>query len=82
MSSSFLGNRSTRAALFASLLVSPALAATCQFMGGPLFGAIEPPLAVDANCIDPDYNEKTFVIDTTQQHTVKLPDGSTISYGS
>src|SRR4051794_15073004 len=68
-------------ALFASvLLVSPASADTCRFIGGPQFGGIEPPLAVDANCTDPDYNDKTFIIDSTQEQTVKLPDGSTIGY--
>ncbi|HXB75628.1 MAG TPA: PKD domain-containing protein [Candidatus Acidoferrales bacterium] len=80
MSSSFLRDSSVRAALFASLLVSPALAATCQFIGVTQFGGIEPPLAVNADCTDPDYNDKTFVVDITQQQTVKLPDGSTISY--
>ena len=63
-----------------SLLVSPALGANCQFIGGPQFGGIEPPLRVNANCTDPDYNDKTFVVDTTQQQTVKLPDGSTITF--
>jgi hypothetical protein len=80
MSSSFLRNSSIRGALFAALLVPPVFAATCQFIGVPQFGGIEPPLRVDADCTDPDYNEKTFVVDGTQQQTVKLPDGSTISY--
>src|SRR4051794_25335961 len=80
MSSSLLRNRSIRAALFASLLVSPALAATCRFVGGPQFGGIEPPLAVDADCIDPDYNDNTFAVDSKQQQTVKLPDGSSVAY--
>jgi len=58
----------------------PATAATCEFVGGPQFGGIEPSLAVDANCVDPDYNDKTFVIDSTQQQTLKLPDGSEVGY--
>src|SRR4051812_33633914 len=80
MSLSLLCNNGIRIALFAALLVSPGLAATCAFTGGPQFGGIEPPLAVDADCIDPDYNDKTFVVDSTQQQTLKLPDGSTTSY--
>src|SRR2546427_469154 len=56
LSSSFLRNSSIRGAFFAALLVSPILAATCQFIGGPQFGGIEPPLRVDADCTDPDYN--------------------------
>src|SRR5689334_3295905 len=47
-------------ALVAMLLVSPVCAQTCRFIGGPQFGGIEPPLAVDGACTDPDYNEKTF----------------------
>jgi hypothetical protein len=62
------------------LMASSALAATCQFIGGPQFGGIEPPLAVDATCMDPDYNDKTFVIDSTEQKTLRMPDGSTIPY--
>lgn len=57
-----------------------ASAATCQFIGGPLFGGIEPPLAVDATCTDPDYNEATFVIDSTEQKSLTLANGTVISY--
>jgi hypothetical protein len=53
---------------------------TCQFVGGPQFGGIEAPLAVDGTCTDPDYNDKTFVVDSTTRQTLKLPDGSTIPY--
>ena len=66
--------------LAAVLIALPAFAVECRFIGGPQFGGIEPPLVIDAACTDPDYNEKTFVIDSTQQLTLKLPDGSTISY--
>ncbi len=66
--------------LIAALLASRMLADECEFIGGPQFGGMEPPLAVDANCTDPDYNEKTFVIDSTRQQTLKLPDGTTIPY--
>jgi len=67
-------------ALLASLMASTAWAATCQFIGGPQFGGLEPPLAVDADCTDPDYNEKTLAIESTEQKTLKLPDGSSIGY--
>ncbi len=67
-------------ALLACASTSPATAATCQFVGGPQFGGSEPPLAIDAICTDPDYNATTFVIDSTQQQTLTLPDGTTIPY--
>jgi hypothetical protein len=63
-----------------ALIHSAASAQTCNFVGGPQFGGIEPPLAVDASCVDPDYNEKTMVIDSTLQKSLKVADGSTISY--
>lgn len=69
-----------RASLLLTLMVLPAFAADCKFVGGPQFGGIEPPLTIDATCTDPDYNEKTFVVDSTQQLTLKLPDGSTVPY--
>jgi hypothetical protein len=68
------------AALLVSLIALPAEAQTCKFIGGPQFGGIEPPMAVDAECTDPDYNAKTFVIDSTQHQTLTLPDGSTMTY--
>lgn len=58
---------------------SPVAAATCPFVGEPRFG-IEPPLAIDATCIDPDYNAQTLVIEATEQKTLTLPDGVTIPY--
>src|SRR5437879_4602485 len=75
-----LRSSSLRALLVLSFVASPALAADCKFIGGPQFGGAEPPLAVDAACIDPDYNEKTFVMDSTQQQTLRLADGLTIPY--
>ena len=78
--SSALQTAGFRASLMLVFLVSPALAEDCKFIGGPQFGGIEPPLAVDATCIDPDYNEKTFVVDSTQQLTLELRDGSTMPY--
>jgi hypothetical protein len=71
---------SFRPSLILMLMVSPALAADCKFAGGPQFGGIEPPLAVDATCTDPDYNDKTFVVDSTQQLTLELRDGPTMPY--
>lgn len=62
------------------LLVSPANGAPCRFTGGPQLGGIEPPLAVDGDCSDPDYNDKTFVIDLTEEQTLTLSDGSTVRY--
>ena len=52
----------------------------CQFLGGPQFGGAESPLAVNGTCIDPDFNDKTLVIDSTQQQVLKLPDGTSIPY--
>lgn len=67
-------------ALVATLLASSACADTCRFIGSPQFAGIEPPLAVDGVCTDPDYNDKSFVIDLTQEQTLKLSDGSTVRY--
>ena len=67
-------------ALIAGLVATPTLAATCPALGGPQFAGIEPAMAVDADCTDPDYNEKTFVLDRTEQKTFALPDGTTISF--
>lgn len=36
---------------------------------------IEPQLLIDADCVDPDYNEDTFVIDKTEQLTYQVQDG-------
>lgn len=62
-----------------ALAASPALAETCAFVGGPQYGS-EAPMTIDAACIDPDYNDKTFVIDSTKSLTLALPDGSAIPY--
>ena len=67
-------------AVIVALIDSTASAQTCKFVGGPQFGGIEPPLAVDASCVDPDYNDKTMVIDSTKEKSLKVADGSTISY--
>ncbi|WP_247046281.1 tannase/feruloyl esterase family alpha/beta hydrolase [Arthrobacter rhizosphaerae] len=47
----------------------------------PVAGSdVEPPLAVDATCADPDYNEGTFVVDSKQQLVYTDPSGQTIPY--
>ena len=61
------------------LVASPAHAATCPSVGEPRFGD-EPPMMIDAQCVDPDYNEKTFVVDSTKSLSLTLPDGSAIPY--
>lgn len=60
----------------------PAAAAeeTCQYMGDVLFGNVEPPLAVNATCTDPDYNETTLAIDSAQQLAFTDSGGRTIPY--
>jgi hypothetical protein len=59
---------------------TPAWAAACKPAGDALFGGVDAPLAVDADCTDPDYNSDTLVIDATEAKTLKLPDGGTIGY--
>jgi hypothetical protein len=59
------------------LAASPALAETCKF--APMTqmkidAGVEPQLLIDADCVDPDYNEQTF-IDKTEQLTFQMPDG-------
>jgi hypothetical protein len=68
------------AALLAGLVSLTATAPTCQFIGGPQFAGMEPPLAVDGSCTDPDYNEETLVIDSTEQKTLDLADGTKLTY--
>src|SRR5206468_1660024 len=41
---------------------------------------VEPQLLIDGTCTDPDYNEKTFVIDKTEQLTFQVPGGPLIPY--
>lgn len=66
----------------AGLLLSlpfPAWAAACPADGAAMYGS-DAPLTVDAVCVDPDYNEKTFVIDSTNELILALPDGKSIPY--
>ncbi|MEO7739483.1 MAG: PKD domain-containing protein [Novosphingobium sp.] len=61
------------------LAASSAQAASCPSVGEPKFGA-EAPMVIDAECVDPDYNDKTFVLDSTKPLSLTLPDGSAIPY--
>ena len=57
---------------------TPAAAATCKFAPVRQIDrdvGVEPQLLIDGTCIDPDYNESTFVIDKTEQLTFQVPDG-------
>src|SRR6185503_14351212 len=57
--------------------------ATCKFSpSGPInkMSGVEPYLIIDGTCIDPDYNESTFVIDKTEQLTFQVPGGPLIPY--
>lgn len=67
------------AALSLVLAASPAQAGTCPFEGQPKYGG-EAPLMIDADCVDPDYNDKTFIVDSTKSLALSLPDGSSIPY--
>jgi hypothetical protein len=75
---------SSRALALGSLLVaSPATAAACKFAPVRQINkdtGVEPQLLIDGTCIDPDYNEATFVVDKTQQLTFQVPDGPLIPY--
>ncbi len=81
--------RVLRATVAAALLVSslltaaPATAATCEFAPTRQIhrdAGVEPQLLIDGDCIDPAYNESTFVIDKTEQLTFQVPDGPLIPY--
>jgi hypothetical protein len=60
------------------LAASPAAAATCKFAAASAItrgAGVEPQLLIDGTCVDPDYNEQTFVVDKTEQLTFQVPDG-------
>lgn len=62
---------------------APAAAAVCKFAPVRQIDrdvGVEPQLLIDGTCTDPDYNEKTFVIDKTEQLTFQVPDGPLIPY--
>jgi PKD domain len=62
-----------------ALAAKPAMTETCEVVGKPQYGN-EAPMTIDADCLDPDYNDKTFVLDSTKSLTLTLPDGSSIPY--
>jgi hypothetical protein len=70
-------------ALGSMLAASPAAAAICKFAPVRQIDrdvGVEPQLLIDGTCTDPDYNEKTFVIDKTEQLTFQVPGGPLIPY--
>ncbi|MDG2005209.1 MAG: PKD domain-containing protein [Novosphingobium sp.] len=65
------------------LAASPAVAAPCGFAPVRQIDrdtGVEPQLLIDGTCIDPDYNEDTFVITRTQQLAFQVPGGPLIPY--
>ena len=70
-------------ALGGMLAPSPAAAAECKFapMGQiNVDSGVEPLLLIDGTCTDPVYNERTFVVDKTEQLTFQVPGGPLIPY--
>ena len=68
-------------ALGAMLAAAPASAADCKFAPWTQMNTdtgVEPLLMIDGTCTDPDYNEKTFVVDKTEQLTFQVPDGGPV----
>ena len=66
----------------ASPWASPA-AAPCKFAPTRQIDedtGVEPQLLIDGTCIDPDYNESTFVVEKTEQLTFQVPGGPLIPY--
>lgn len=37
-------------------------------------------MVIDVDCVDPDYNDKTFVIDSTKSLALMVPGGAAIPY--
>ena len=70
-------------ALGSLLATSPAAAATCKFAPARQIDVdvgVEPQLLIDGTCVDPDYNETTFVIDKTEALSFQVPGGPLIPY--
>lgn len=66
-----------------AVAASKAPAAECQFAPSTQMNidtGVEPQLFIDATCIDPVYNEDTFVITGTEQLSFQVPDGALIPY--
>ncbi len=72
------------AVAFGGLLAAmPASAAECKFAPVRQIDrdvGVEPQLLIDGTCVDPVYNEATFVIDKTEQLTFQVPGGPLIPY--
>lgn len=67
----------------AAMAPSAAAAAPCQFAPRTPFDdevGVESQLLIDGTCIDPVYNENTFVITNTEQLTYQVPGGPLIPY--
>src|SRR4029453_15724758 len=60
------------AALLAALFSLAATPHACRVPGAPEIGGWGPPPSVGASCTDPDYNEQTLVIGSTEQTTLDL----------
>jgi hypothetical protein len=70
-------------ALATLLGASPASAAECKFAPVRQIdrdAGVEPQLLIDATCVDPAYNDATFVVDKTEQLTFQVPGGPLIPY--
>lgn len=65
--------------LGAIFIATSALAETCQFDGAPRYG-LDAPLIVDATCEDPDYNARTFMIDSVESKTFTDANGKDVTY--
>ncbi|MDQ0691267.1 hypothetical protein [Arthrobacter sp. W4I7] len=57
-----------------------AAANNCQYLSTAPVGDVEPPMAVDGTCTDPDYNVDTLVIDSQLQLVHTDASGKTIPY--
>jgi hypothetical protein len=72
------------AALLCMIATSPAMAAKqCKFAPASPTDTqtgVEPQLLIDGLCVDPDYNEHTFVVDKIEQLTFQVPGGPLIPY--
>ena len=71
-------------ALAGLVAASPAAAETCKF--APVNeidrgAGVEPQLLIDGDCVDPDYNESTFVVDKTEQLTFQVPERRVVLLG-
>ncbi len=64
-------------------MATTAAAGTCKFAPFSQLdrdAGVEPQLLIDGSCIDPDYNESTFVITGTEELAFQVPGGPLIPY--